>query len=98
MFARRVYAGTRGAHPRRWLGRDRGRGRKGGGARRGETPGPGCWRLGRDRVFGEDLLDPLRRLLGGLLGLHAALHDVGPADAPDMLVADLGIGRVVDVE
>src|ERR1700682_906857 len=45
--------------------------------------------LGRDRIFREDLLDPLESLLGGGLGCHAALHDIGPPDAPDMLVADL---------
>ena len=49
----------------------------------------------RDRVFREDLLDPLEGLLGRRLWRHTLFHDVDPADAPHVLVLDLGIGRVV---
>src|SRR6185312_17440437 len=52
----------------------------------------------RDRVFRENLLDPFDSLVRRRLRGHAALHDVGPPGAPDMLVADLSIGRVIDVE
>src|SRR5258707_3761949 len=44
-----------------------------------------------DRIFREDLLDPLDRLLGCGLGSHAALHDIGPPDAPHMLLPELSI-------
>src|SRR5215469_3304261 len=45
----------------------------------------------RDRVFREDLLDPLERLFRGCLRRHPFLHDVDPANGPDVLVLDLGI-------
>src|SRR5438309_1870162 len=44
-----------------------------------------------DRVFGEDLLDPLEGLLRRRLRRHPAGRDVGPAGRPNMLVLDLGI-------
>src|SRR4051794_11552843 len=44
-----------------------------------------------NRILREDILDPLERLLGGLLRGHASLDNVGPAGLPDMLVLDLGI-------
>src|ERR1700730_13292872 len=47
-----------------------------------------------DRIFREDLLDPLERLFRRRLRCHPAGNDVGPGDGPDMLVLDLGIGRV----
>src|SRR6516162_6134802 len=45
----------------------------------------------RDRIFREDLLDPLERLLRRRLRRHAIL-DIDPTGAPNMLVLDLGIG------
>src|SRR6266481_9082423 len=48
----------------------------------------------RDRVFREDLLDPLEGLLGSRLRRHPAGHDIDPARTPGVLVLNLGIGRV----
>src|SRR6516164_8364341 len=50
-----------------------------------------------DGVLREDLLDPLERLFRRRLRRHAIL-DIDPTGAPDMLVLDLGIGRVVGPE
>src|SRR5438132_10321316 len=47
-----------------------------------------------DRIFREDLLDPLEGLVRGGLRCHATSHDVDPADRPDMLVLDLRVGRI----
>src|SRR5690348_6531572 len=58
------------------------------------TGGPLLFSAGRDRVFGENLLDPLERLLGGSLRCHAALDDVHPALAPGVLARDLRVSRV----
>jgi len=51
------------------------------------------FRLG-DGVLCKDLLDPLERLFCRGLGRHATLDDVHPALHPNMLVLELGIGRV----
>src|SRR4051794_25591370 len=48
----------------------------------------------RDRVFREDLLDPLERLRCGRLWCHPALHDLGPTHWPDMFALHLRIGRI----
>src|SRR5579883_1692859 len=48
-----------------------------------------------DRVFGEDLLGPLQRLVGRLFRRHPMGHDVGPGDLEDMLGVDLGDRRAV---
>src|SRR5690242_18738206 len=48
----------------------------------------------RDRVFREDILDPFERLLRRRFRLHSLFHYVHPADAPDVLVANLGVSRV----
>src|SRR2546421_2277328 len=52
--------------------------------------------LGGNRVFGEDLRDPLERLLRGRLRRQAVLDDVHPALHKGMLVLDLRKGRVED--
>src|SRR5439155_465668 len=46
---------------------------------------------GCDRVVGENLLDPLERLLGGRLRCHPALNDIHPPLAPSVLVRDLRV-------
>src|SRR6516165_5462326 len=51
----------------------------------------------RDRIFVEDLPDPLERLLRGCLRRHA-IFDIDPPGAPNVLVLHLGIGRVVGPE
>src|SRR5262249_20325997 len=48
----------------------------------------------RNRIFREDLLDPIEGLLGRRLWRHPVLDDFGPGGRPDMLVLDLGIGRI----
>ena len=47
-----------------------------------------------DRIFGEDLLDPPKRLLRGRFRRSPVLHNVCPGRRPDMLVLNLGIGRI----
>src|SRR6516164_115744 len=51
-----------------------------------------------DRVFRENLLDPFEGFLRHSLRRHSFLHDIDPADTPDMLVLDLCIGRIVGPE
>src|SRR5215469_6948869 len=49
-------------------------------------------RLGlRDRVFREELFDPLERLLCGRLRRHPFFHNIDPANSPNVLVLDLGV-------
>src|SRR5207253_3617681 len=53
--------------------------------------------LSRRLVLGEDLFNPLERLLDRRLGLDAILGDVDHRHAPDVLRADLGHRQVVHV-
>src|SRR5260370_34900380 len=50
----------------------------------------------RDRVFRQDLSDPLERLLRRSLRRHSLSEDVGRGEAPDLLGFDLGIAWVVN--
>src|SRR6266702_5798251 len=50
----------------------------------------------RDRVFRQDISDPLERLLRRSLRRHSLSNDVGLGEAPDLLGFDLGITWVVN--
>src|SRR5215472_11435829 len=54
-----------------------------------QTPSRLC-----NRVFCEDLLDPLECLFHGRLRRQAAVNDIGPGRGPDMCVLDAGVSRV----
>ena len=47
-----------------------------------------------DRVFREDLLDPLERLVDGRFRRHPLFDDIELGDAEEMLGVDLRDGRV----
>src|SRR5579862_1011159 len=49
-----------------------------------------------DRVFRQDRLDPLERVLGGFLRRHAVLDDIRHGDAPGLLRVRHAISGIED--